>query len=381
MTPMTPMPHRPRLSHYSYDSLGNPWVSGGGAVRDFEVLRRMVREVDVTLYTARHPGFRERDEDGIRIRGLGFGRSNLLCRLTFALSANLRILFDRADRIVTGASLYAPVLTGCFRGSRHAIFLHHYVGREAIRKYGIAGYLPYVCERLLLRAARRYLVVNAAVRDRIREVNRTADVLLTANGFGTALLATPRAPSSPPFVLFLGRFDLRMKGLDLLIPAWVKTLAPRGIKLVLAGRGTDDDARALEEFVPPALRSDIRLERDVSEARKRELLSTCLFFASPSRFEGFGIAALEANAAGVAVLATDTEGFRDSLAFGETALAVPVEDAAALEAGLARLAEDEALRDALGKAGRERARAFSWDAIAAREREWVFGATGTERGT
>lgn len=373
---MTPMPHRPRLSYYSYDSMGNPWVSGGGAVRDREVLTRMARDIEVTLYTARHPGFRDRVENGIRIRGLGFGRSNLLCRLTFALAANLRILFDRADRIVTGASLYAPVFTGFFRGTRHAIFLHHYVGREAIRKYGVAGYLPHVCERLLMRAARRYLVVNAAVRDRIRQVNRTADILLTANGFEDALLAAPRTPASPPFVLFVGRFDLRMKGLDLLIPAWAGTLAPRGIGLVLAGRGTDDDARALEDLVPPALRSALRLERDVSEARKRELLSTCLFFASPSRFEGFGIAALEANAAGVAVLATDTEGFRDSLAFGETALAVPVEDAAALEAGLVRLAEDDGLRNALGQAGRERARAFSWDAIADRERRWTFETPG-----
>lgn len=373
---MTPMPHRPRLSFYSYDSMGNPWVSGGGAVRDREVLTRLARDVEVTLYTARYPGFRDRAEHGIRVRGLGFGRSNLICRLTFALAANLRILCDRADRIVTGASLYAPVLAGFFRGTRHAVFLHHYVGREAIRKYGVAGYLPYVCERLLMRVAHRYLVVNAAVRDRLAQVNPRAEVLLTANGFDEALLAIPRAPASPPFVLFLGRFDLRMKGLDLLIPAWARTLAPRGVKLVLAGRGTDDDAHALEELVPSALRTGLRVERDVSEARKRELLSTCLFFASPSRFEGFGIAALEANAAGVAVLATDTEGFRDSLAFGETAWAVPVEDAAALEAGLLKLAEDETLRDALGRAGRERARAFSWDAIAAKEYNWIFRTTG-----
>jgi glycosyltransferase involved in cell wall biosynthesis len=118
------------------------------------------------------------------------------------------------------------------------------------------------------------------------------------------------------------------------------------------------------------------VESDVSEQRKRELLSGCLFFASPSRFEGFGIAALEANAAGVAVLATDTDGFRDSLALGETALAVPVEDRLALKAGLIRLATDATLREALGRAGRERARGFSWDAIA--EKEWAWIASGIQ---
>lgn len=370
------MPHRPRLSYYSYDSLGNPWVSGGGAVRDFEVLRRMARDVDVTLYTSRYPGFEERVEEGVRIRGLGFGRGNLVCRLTYALAANLRILFDRADRLVNGASIYAPVLLGALRGKRHAVFLHHYVGKESVRKYGLAGFLPYACELLLMKLSRRYLVVNAAVRERIRQVNRAADILLTANGFEASLLENPRTPATPPFVLFLGRFDVHMKGLDLLIPAWARALAPRGIGLALAGRGTQADHARVDALVPAEGRDLVRLELDVSEARKRELLSSCLLFASPSRFEGFGIAALEANAAGVAVLATDTEGFRDSLAFGTTALAVPVEDAAALEAGLVRLAEDEALRNALGRAGRERARAFSWDAIADKERRWIFGTPG-----
>src|SRR5690606_34183632 len=84
----------------------------------------------------------------------------------------------------------------------------------------------------------------------------------------------------------------------------------------------------------------------------------------------------EANAAGVAVVATDTEGFRDSLVFGTTALAVPVEDRAALEAAMIRLADDEALRERLGQAGRERARAFSRDAIAERERGRDVGKRG-----
>jgi glycosyltransferase involved in cell wall biosynthesis len=114
------------------------------------------------------------------------------------------------------------------------------------------------------------------------------------------------------------------------------------------------------------------LELDITEARKAELLASCLFFASPSRFEGFGIAALEANAAGRAVLATDTDGFRESLLLGETALAVPVEDPDALQAGMLRLIVDAELRESLGRRGRERARAFSWDAIAEKEWEWIL---------
>jgi glycosyltransferase involved in cell wall biosynthesis len=373
---------KPSLSYYSFDSLGNPWVSGGGAVRDLEVLKRFARHAEITLYTGRYPGFREGIRDGVRIRGIGFGRANWLCRLTFALSANLRVLFDRADIIGNSASIYAPVLTGMltelWRPRRFYAVYHHRVGARSVDKFGFAGWIPRLLEGLMLGYGRRYAISNATLAARVRRDNPRADVFVTFNGFDPSLLEIPRSPAeaapatgSAPFVLFLGRFDVYMKGLDLLIPAWAEALADKGIDLVLAGRATQADMRRVRDLVPPLLTDRVRLESDVSERRKAGLLATCLFFASPSRFEGFGIAALEANAAGVAVLATDTDGFRDSLALGETALAIPVEDAAALRAGLLRLTEDAALRQALARAGRERARGFSWDAIAEKEWTWV----------
>jgi glycosyltransferase involved in cell wall biosynthesis len=376
----------PSLSYYSFDSLGNPWVSGGGAVRDFEVIRRFARHADVTLYTAGYPGFRDHTEDGIRIRGIGFGRVNWLCRITFALSANLRILFDRADIIGNSASIYAPVLSGILRPRRFYAVYHHRVGARSVEKFGLFGWLPRLLEGVMLGCGRRYAISNATLADHVRRGNPRADVFVTFNGFDDKLLAMPRRPVTEaipgkpaPYILFLGRFDVYMKGLDLLIPAWAETLAHHkdgGIDLVLAGRGTEADVGRVRDLIPSALKDRVRIESDVSEARKAELLAACLFFASPSRFEGFGIAALEANAAGVAVLATDTDGFRDSLALGETALAVPVEDASALRAGLRKLADDSELREALGRAGRERARGFSWDAIAANEWAWVAGRPG-----
>jgi glycosyltransferase involved in cell wall biosynthesis len=385
-----------RLSYYSFDSLGNPWVSGGGAVRDFEVLRRFARHgAQVTLYVAWYPGFVDRTEDGVKIRGIGFGRSHGLNRVTFTLAANLRVMFDRADIVGNSASIFAPILTGLLRRRFYAVY-HHRVGARSIEKFGILGWIPRLWEMLMLGCGRRYVISNATLAEHVRAHNKNASVFVTFNGFAPSLLDLPRRAShtltpspSPsgkraggegvaqvsPFVLFIGRFDVYMKGLDLLIPAWADTLAARGIDLVLAGRASPGDLETVRALVPPAFRDRVHVETSVSEERKAELLSTCLFFASPSRFEGFGIAALEANAAGVAVLATDTDGFRDSLALGTTAFAVPVEDVAALREGLTRLAEDVTLREGLGEAGRARARGFSWDAIADKEWDWIVGET------
>ena len=371
---MTP---KSRLSYYSFDSLGNPWVSGGGAVRDFEVLKRFARHAEVTLYTGRFPGFRDGTREGVRVRGLGFGGKNWLCRLTFALSANLRVLFDAAPLIGNSASIYAPVLTGLLRPGRFYAVYHHHVGARSVEKFGLAGWIPRALEAVMLRFGKRYVISNATLAAKVARLNPGARAFTTFNGFDAGLLSLAPAPAPRPFILFIGRFDVYMKGLDLLLPAWAETARRQGIDLVLAGRafGADlEKVRALVAGVAGAPGAGaVRLELDISEARKAELLAACLFFASPSRFEGFGIAALEANAAGRAVLATDNDGFRDSLALGETALAVPVEDPEALRHGLTRLAEDGALREALGRRGRERARAFSWDAIAEKEWAWLQG--------
>jgi glycogen(starch) synthase len=375
------MPSKPSLSYYSFDSLGNPWVSGGGAVRDFEVLKRFARRTDVTLYTARFPGFREETREGVRVRGLGFGGRNWLCRLTFACAANLRVLVDSAALIGNSASIYAPVLTGLLRPARFYAVYHHHVGARSVEKFGLAGWIPRLLEAVMLRFGRRYVISNATLARKVARLNPGAAVFTTFNGFDEGLLAMPARPSPRPFVLFVGRFDVYMKGLDLLIPAWASTIAGQGIDLVLAGRAFGADLEKVRALVDAqtrdaapgddAARGEVRLELDVPEARKAELLAGCLFFASPSRFEGFGIAALEANAAGRAVLATDTDGFRDSLALGETALPIPVEDPGALREGLRRLAGDAELRESLGRRGRERARAFSWDAIAEKEWAWI----------
>lgn len=75
-------------------------------------------------------------------------------------------------------------------------------------------------------------------------------------------------------------------------------------------------------------------------------------FVSASRTESFGLAIVEALASGVAVVATATEGARETLLDGETGLLVPVGDAEPLAVAIARLLEDPQERARLGACGR-----------------------------
>jgi glycosyltransferase involved in cell wall biosynthesis len=81
--------------------------------------------------------------------------------------------------------------------------------------------------------------------------------------------------------------------------------------------------------------------------------------AYPSVYEGFGIPVLEAMACGAAVV-TSRGGAMEEVADGAAVLVDPL-DPAAIAAGLERAAAD---RDALGRRGIERARAFTWRDVA-----------------
>ena len=82
-------------------------------------------------------------------------------------------------------------------------------------------------------------------------------------------------------------------------------------------------------------------------------------FCSPSLWEGFGIAVVEAMASGLPVVASDIATHREVL--GEAGLFFPEGDAGALAKALKAIMDDPALRASLGMKAGERAGRFSMD--------------------
>ena len=86
-----------------------------------------------------------------------------------------------------------------------------------------------------------------------------------------------------------------------------------------------------------------------------EALSALDVFAFPSRWEPFGLAALEAMSLGLPVVASRVGGLPEFITDEREGLLVPPGDPVALAAALRRLAGDEPLRLRLGQAGAARA--------------------------
>ena len=175
---------------------------------------------------------------------------------------------------------------------------------------------------------------------------------------------------------YVGRLD-HEKGLDLLLSA-TSHLAARGrpVDLVIAGDGPQ--RRMVENFI--AHGEGGRRCRYVGFLRDvRDILSAADMFIMPSRWEGFGLAAAEAMAASLPVIASDIPALRDLLGGGSAGLLVEPTDSVSLAEAMERLADDPPLRAAMGDAGRRRVvEAFPIEAnIAAHEKlysELVFDA-------
>lgn len=86
-----------------------------------------------------------------------------------------------------------------------------------------------------------------------------------------------------------------------------------------------------------------------------EILGACDLFLLPSESESFGMAALEAMASEVPVIATNSGGLPEVVTDGETGFLLPVGDVAAMAERGIEILRDDALRRKMGKRARESA--------------------------
>ena len=172
------------------------------------------------------------------------------------------------------------------------------------------------------------------------------------------------------YALFVGGLEPR-KNLHGLIEAFRRV--DTDAWLVVAGGRVNwipGESGRLETAVaalPEQARSRIVMTGYVPEADKRALLAGAQVLAYPSLYEGFGFPVLEGFAAGVPVLTSNASSLPEVA--GDAALLVDPHDPGQIADALARLLEDEGLREGLRRAGAERVHAFTWEASARRTAE------------
>lgn len=377
-----------KICHLIYDDVANPWLGGGGAVRAREIYRRLAERHEVTLITGSFPGSRS-DEviDGIRHLRVGAAPSYARSRMSYCRRA---IDFLRAlewDVWVHEFSAFAPLWPRRALRRRGVLFFYHFVGRHALHKHPLVGPAAWAAETMTLQAYDRVVTISPSVQEEVRDRRGNSAVVdcLFTGVEDSYFLLDSEEDADDPYVLYFGRLDIHTKGIDLLLSAFAQVSAQfPHVKLVLAGRSAADQrlrAQQLIEAVGLQSRVILHGEGVVSEEEKGNLLRRCLFLCMPSRYEGWGIVAVEAAAAGKAVLGTRIPGLVDAIQEGETGYLVPPDDDSSLAEGMRQLLTRKDLRTSLGSAGRAWARRFDWDSIARSQEDLLErAAQGKDRG-
>lgn len=270
---------------------------------------------------------------------VGAARSGVGGALELPRLARLAARFDVVHTHLFAGDTWGRPAAGI--AQRPVVTTEHNVNRDEGRRHRVV-------KRALARWTDRLVFVSEAARsyaERVEGVRHPrASVIPNGVDLGRFTLAGP-GPGTR--VLAVGR-DVPQKGFDVLVGA-----LPPGVQLRIAGdgprRGVQATGGATVEWLGP--RDDIPA-----------LLAESDVLVVPSRWEGFGLAALEGMAAGVTVIASRVDGLAEVV--GDAGVLVPPGDGPALRAALERVSADPALRAQCRVAGPARAEGFSFDRCA-----------------
>ncbi|MCC6313888.1 MAG: glycosyltransferase [Thermomicrobiales bacterium] len=174
-------------------------------------------------------------------------------------------------------------------------------------------------------------------------------------------------------VLFCGRVD-PIKGIDTLLEA-IQLLRERGadpMPTVLfiggdlddAGEPTGSLANVARQAQMLGVRNRFRFLGSQPQNQLPEFYSAADVVAAPSRYESFGLVAVEALACGVPVVASRVGGLKFTIDEGSAGLLVEMGSGPALADGLAALLYDDARRAAFAARARASVERFAWPTVA-----------------
>lgn len=173
------------------------------------------------------------------------------------------------------------------------------------------------------------------------------------------------APAGAPLLLFFGRLEYE-KGVQDLLAALprIRRTHP-GTRLVIAGKG-----RHLAHLMEQARKLRVRRAVDfVGHLPDRTLVATLAaadVTVLPSRYEPFGIAALEAAAVGARLVASTAGGLGEVVIDGQTGLSFPPGDIDGLATTVRAVLDDPVAARRRAHAAKSRlSSAFDWTEIAA----------------
>ncbi len=366
-----------RITHISVGSLPQVFSAYGGAIqrRVAELAQEQSRRGhQVTVFS---PGETSHvfTRDGIRVRYVRTRLASPWSHLEYQMRVVSALLADREKPEVLhfhsepeGAILSAPLRTVkvlsydnfFFRGGKASRM--HPAYRRALDRFDLL--LP--CSRYCAAESIKYWSLPS---QKVRVLYNGVNTDQFHPDATSGACERERIGATGRVLLYVGRV-CRQKGSDVLLTAYeeVQRSLPDA-QLVVAGpiggfdgNGGDEGTDWWKERLRDARATYLGR---VPDDRLSGVFNMADVLVMPTiELEMFGMAAIEAEACGTPVVATDHGGLRETVPTG-CGLRVPPGDSAALADAIASLLDNEGTRHEYALRAREHASTFAWDRIAA----------------
>jgi glycosyltransferase involved in cell wall biosynthesis len=217
--------------------------------------------------------------------------------------------------------------------------------------------------RRILTHSRAVTTVSSWLASRVKAMVPEVDPVVSPMPVATDLFS-PGNGRPPDRLLFVGRLNAQ-KGIALLLDALAAMRVPAELDVV--GDGLDADAlRAQVERL--GISGRVRWHGALPQPRLVDFYRGATAVVIPSRDEGFGLVAVEAQLCETPVVAFASGGLADTIEDGVTGFLTPAGDSEALAATLDSVLQSDQ-RHAIGRAGRQFALArYAPDSVARRYR-------------
>ena len=366
-----------RILHIDPDDIDRP-DSGGGPIRTFEIYRRLSSRHEICVLTPTFDGSTDMIiRDGILYKRLGkkIGDHKTTPHLTFyALLPFYLMRFQK----------YFDIIVEDFTPPFGATYLPLFFKKPFIASVQWASTndlakqfkLPLnLFEQILLRLYKNFIVLTDDMKVKISRKIKNSRILCNPNGVASENFYSYKPILKKDYILYLGRIDIRQKGLDLLLDAFSIIYKKTSVYLVISGGEMQlDELRSL--VVKKGIEKRVLLTGKVEKETKYRLLSNCLFMAIPSRSETFCMAATEAFAAGKTVIAFDIDNLRQVARSTHSVLVKPF-DVKSYAQGLQYLINNTEERQGLEERAFKFVQKFDWNKVAI-EQEKFYLKIGSE---
>jgi glycosyltransferase involved in cell wall biosynthesis len=350
-----------RILVFNWRDTKHKWA-GGAEIYIHEIAKRWVNEGNNVTVFCGNDGKSKRHEivDGVRVvRRGGFYTVYIWAFLYYVL--RFRGQFDVVVDYENGVPFFSPLYSGV-KTFLLVFHIHQEVFRENL-PFPLSSIAMFVESRIMpfvYRHSKHITISNSSKNDIVRiGCAKPDNIEIVTPGIDLEAYKLGRKAINPIFVC-VGRLR-PYKNVDIAIKAFAHVLLKyKNAVLYIVGEGDSQKSliRLVEEL---GIIDNVIFTGFLSEQEKIKLLGKAWVALQPSSFEGWGLTVIEANACGTPVIASNTNGLKDSVVDGKTGILVPVKNISILTRAMIELLNDKEYRKDLSRNAYLWAQKFSWD--------------------